>query len=499
MHKNKLNYVQYLEKTKEIGYVREVFSPVILVEGLPNVAVNELVCFEDETLGVVSSLNAKYVEILSLDVQIVKPGIKVTRTKTFLSIPLGEGLLGKSIDSLGNPIYDNVMLNEPEEYRPIDTPSSGISTRAKITEPLETGVTSVDLMVPLGKGQRELIIGDRKIGKTTFLYQTMLSQVKKGTIVIYASIGKQRNSIKQLESFVDRSKIRDKTIIIASSASDPLGHIYLTPYSAITIAEYFRDKGKDVLVILDDLTTHARYYREMSLIAKKFPGREAYPGDIFYAHARLLERAGLFHVGDKTVAITCLPVAETVEGDISGYVQTNLMSITDGHIFFDSDLFKQGHKPPINHFFSVTRVGRQTQSKLRWGVNRELVSFFTLFNKTQNFVHFGAELNEGIRSTLQMGEKLSSFFNQSVEKIIPLKVQILFYCLVWLGAYGIEDLDKVSTLMIKSSDLYDKDSNFQDKINEIVIETEDFNTLLGKVSGKVKDLVSFLETYNEQK
>jgi F0F1-type ATP synthase alpha subunit len=237
----------------------------------------------------------------------------------------------------------------------------------------------------------------------------------------------------------------------------------------------------------------------MSLIAKKFPGREAYPGDIFYAHARLLERGGLFKIGDKNVSITCLPVAETIEGDISGYIQTNLMSITDGHIFFDSDLFKQGHKPPINHFFSVTRVGRQTQSRLRWGVNRELVSFFTLFNKTQNFVHFGAELNEGIKATLQMGEKLSSFFNQSVEEIIPLKVQILFYCLVWLGAFSVDDNEKVANLMTGSASLYDKDAAFKEKIDTLVVDTEEFNMLLGKVSSQIKDLVSFLETANGKK
>jgi len=482
-----------------MGFVREVSPPIIAIEGLPSVSINEIVCFDDDTLGVVISLSSDFVEVLSLSESISSVGSKVTRTGEFLSIPVGNGFLGTSVDSLGVPLYDNVIIKDVSEHRPLDTKASGISNRVKITEPFETGVTSVDLMVPLGKGQRELIIGDRKIGKTAFLFQTMVSQVNKGTIVIYAAIGKQRTAIKQVEDFVTRQKISDKVVIVASSSSDPLGYIYLTPYSAMTLAEYFRDQGRDTLVILDDLTTHARCYREMSLIAKKFPGREAFPGDIFYAHARMLERAGLFKVDTSNVSITCLPVAETVEGDISGYIQTNLMSITDGHIFFDSDLFKQGHKPPINHFFSVTRVGRQTQSRLRWGVNRELVSFFTLYNKTQNFIHFGAELNEGIKSTLQMGEKLSSFFNQSVGEIVPLKIQILFYCLVWVGMFGLEDLDKLADMISVSSNLYGVDETFTNKVDDLVKEEEELNVLLGKVSSQVKDIMTFLEGYYAKK
>jgi F-type H+-transporting ATPase subunit alpha len=286
---------------------------------------------------------------------------------------------------------------------------------------------------------------------------------------------------------------------VASSASDSLGTLYLTPYSAMTLAEYFRDTGKDTLVILDDLTTHAKYYREVSLISKKFPGREAYPGDIFYSHARLLERAGLFKIGDKSVSITCLPVAETVEGDISGYIQTNLMSITDGHIFFDSELFKKGQKPAVNHFLSVTRVGRQTQSKLRWGVNRELVSFFTLLNKTQNFVHFGAELNEGIKSTLQMGGRLLSFFNQPIKEIVPMKIQIFFYCLVWIGVFNNDETEKMQELFLNCVRSYKSNGEFTKKIDELVVETDEFNMLLGKMSSKAAELTGYVRKLNANK
>lgn len=499
MYSTNTSYNKYLDQMGELGTVKEVRYPIILVEGLPGVSVNELVYFDNESLGVVTALSDTYVEVLSLDKDPVVVDSKVTRSGESLRIPVGDAFLGKSIDSLGYPLNHNVLISEATEHRLLDIPPLGISSRVKITQPFETGVTSVDLMVPLGKGQRELIIGDRKIGKTAFLFQTMLKQALEGTIVIYAVIGKKRTSVKELEEFVAKYGIKDKVIIVASSASDSLGTLYLTPYSAMTLAEYFRDTGKDTLVILDDLTTHAKYYREVSLISKKFPGREAYPGDIFYSHARLLERAGLFKIGDKSVSITCLPVAETVEGDISGYIQTNLMSITDGHIFFDSELFKKGQKPAVNHFLSVTRVGRQTQSKLRWGVNRELVSFFTLLNKTQNFVHFGAELNEGIKSTLQMGGRLLSFFNQPIKEIVPMKIQIFFYCLVWIGVFNNDETEKMQELFLNCVRSYKNKGEFTKKIDELVVETEEFNMLLGKMSSKAAELTDYVRKLNANK
>jgi len=499
MYNNESKYSYYLSKTQEIGLVRELLYPIVLVEGLPGVSISELVYFDNDTTGFVTSLSDKYVEILLFDTKSVAVGSKVVRSGDSLSIPVGEVFLGKTIDSLGRPLSSKALILDSAEKRLVDVPPAGISSRVKITQPFETGVTSVDLMIPLGKGQRELIIGDRKIGKSAFLLQTMLKQAKAGTIVIYASIGKTRVSVKQLEEFVTTFGISDKVIIIASSASDSLGSLYLTPYSAMTMAEYFRDKGQDTLVILDDLSSHAKYYREVSLIAKKFPGREAYPGDIFYSHARLLERAGLFKIGSGSTAITCLPVAETVESDISGYIQTNLMSITDGHIFFDSDLFKQGRKPAINHFLSVTRVGRQTQSKLRWGVNRELFSFFTLLNKTQNFVHFGAELNEGIKSTLDMGDRLISFFNQPIKVITSIKVQIFFYCLVWIGLFNKEDNEKINEIFIKLANMYGTNLEFTKMIDDLVHEDEDFNVLLGKISSKSNSLFDYVIKLYESK
>jgi F0F1-type ATP synthase alpha subunit len=262
----------------------------------------------------------------------------------------------------------------------------------------------------------------------------------------------------------------------------------------MTIAEYFRDQGRDVLIVLDDLTTHAKFYREIALISKKFPGRDSYPGDVFYAHARLLERAGNYKLPDgKVGSITGLPVCETIGGDISGYIQTNLMSITDGHIYFDQDLYRSGKRPAINYFLSVTRVGRQTQTKVRWGINRELSSFMVLHSKTERFIHFGAEINEGIKSTLEMGKNINFFFDQSLEEILSINVQVILFTLIWTGILKEESEGKIKFYITQSQKLYDKDPSFKSMIDEIINASADFNQLLGKVSAKYKDILHILD------
>jgi F-type H+-transporting ATPase subunit alpha len=244
-----------------------------------------------------------------------------------------------------------------------------------------------------------------------------------------------------------------------------------------------------VLLILDDLTTHAKVYREISLIGKKFPGRGSYPGDMFFTHSRLLERAGNFVTDKGPVSITCLPVAETVESDISGYIQTNIMSITDGHVFFDQEVFDLGRRPAINYFLSVTRVGRQTQSKLRWSINRELLSFLTLLDKTQEFVHFGAEINEGIKATLTMGSKVLNFFNQPMGLTMALNLQIVLFSLIWSGLLSIDDSTDSSVTVEKATNTYANNTNFRDKVDELVQTSDDFNVLLKNIALCSKDLI----------
>lgn len=439
---SKNGFADYLKASGEVGFVTKVVSSIIQVDGLPSVRSGEMVLLETGQLGQVMSLNEDEVEILVFARESIKAGTRVTRMGRKLSVPVGEALLGRTIDVLGRTISGG--LGEAiSEWRMVDVTPGGIGSRVRVDQPFVTGVIVVDLLVPLGKGQRELILGDRKTGKSFLLNQAILSQVREGNICIYAAVGKQKTEIRKVEEFLAANKIADKTVVVASSSQDSSGEIYLCPYTAMTIAEYFRDMGKDVLVVLDDMSTHAKFYRELSLLSKKFPGRDSYPGDIFHVHSKLMERAGYFKVGDKAAAITCMPVVETVQGDISGYIQTNLMSMTDGHIYFDSDLFFKGRRPAVNPFVSVTRVGRQTQTPLRRDAGRTLLDILNGYEKTQSFLKFGAELGESSRQILAMGERIIKFFDQPLFTVVPLNVQLLLLALLITGVWNGEHPERL--------------------------------------------------------
>lgn len=479
------DFKKFLDQTNEIGYVESLNYPIAKVRGLPTVKPREIVLFESGVIGQTMFMDENSVDIVILSHNSPNIGERVCKTNCQLEIGVGAYLLGKNVDPLGQNMYKELQAFVPEKYLHVDPKPAGIEKRVKINQYFETGVSVVDMLIPLGKGQRELIIGDRKTGKTDFILHTLLNQAKQGTLCIYAGIGKNALDIKKVEKFLEVNGIKDVSIIVASYSSDPSAIVYLTPYSAMTIAEYFMEAGNDVLLILDDMTDHAKYYREMSLIAKRFPGRSSYPADIFYTHSRLLERSGYFKTEKGIHSITCLPVAETVEGDITGYIQTNLMSITDGHIFFDKDLFLQGRRPAVNYFLSVTRVGRQTQTKLKWSVGRELSSFLSLLEKTQNFVHFGAEISEGIKSTLQMGEKIiNSFFNQTSGVVLNSNLQIFIFTLIWSQVFKEQDPQGISKQVKKIVDNYKTNSDYRNKVDTLIESCDDFNRLLGLVSAR---------------
>lgn len=477
----KSTFEKYLAETGEIGYVEEVAHAIVQASGLPNVLPTELVVFESGERGQVISLGRERVEILVFSKTVPRAGSRLTRTDQFLQVPVGDELLGNIIDPLGYSLDLTKPIKVPKVKRPIDTVPSGIKMRKRIKKPLETGVALVDLVVPLGKGQRELVIGDRKTGKTSFLLQTILHQARSGTLCIYAAIGKKKLDVKKIEEFFRKHKIGAKTIIVASTPHDPPGIVYITPYSAMTIAEHFRDLGREVLLVLDDLTTHAKFYREISLLGKRFPGRNSYPGDIFHTHARLLERAGNFMGILGESSITCLPVVETTQGDLSGYIQTNAMSMTDGHIYFDSDLFAKGRRPAVNPFLSVTRVGRQTQPTVRREINRELVSFLTLFEKMQRFIHFGAELSETIRNTLTTGERIIAFFDQTKRGAVHPNLHVFLFTLLWIGRWQDKPIETMQEEMEKIVATYEKKKSLRSLINEIVEKAVSFNGLLSEV------------------
>ncbi len=442
------DYQYYLTTFGEYGEVDQVNTPILIAKGLPYVKLRELVLFETGQKGWVIGLNRDSVTILLFSQEKIPVGTKVVRTQTTLSIPVGDHLLGMLIDPLGNSLDDTKLHPVDVKFRPVDTRPPGIKSRARITRPFKTGTTLVDMMIPLGKGQKELVMGDRKTGKSAFVLNTIKKQIKEGTVAIYCIIGKKKSDIKAIEELLIEEGLRDKVVVVASSAYDPASTIYVTPFASMTLAEYFAEQGKDVLIILDDLYAHARFYRELSLVSNNFPGRDSYPGDIFYTHARLLERAGNFkHPAKGEVSITCLPVVETIEGDITGYIQTNLMGITDGHILFDSEIFYNGRRPAINVHISVTRAGRQTQSQLNRDITRELTAFLTLYERMQDLSHFGTELTDNVINILKKGDTIFSFFEQPFMAIVEEQVQLILFSLIWVDQ--IKEIEKIPQIRTK--------------------------------------------------
>lgn len=461
----------YLNQSGEVGFAVRVIQSIVVVEGLPGAKIEEMVIFETGQLGKITGLNGNEIEVLVFDRKLVHAGIKVTRLQKQMTVPVGEGILGKTIDVLGRIVKGKQVNTEDWEQRAADSNPWELAKRHKIDQPLVTGVTLVDMLVPLGKGQRELIAGDRKTGKSSLLLQALLSQAKTGSVCVYAAVGKKRTDILKVEEFLTQMGILEKSVVVAAASQDSAGVIYQCPYTAMAVAEYFRDKGQDVIIVLDDMTTHAKFYRELSLLSRKFPGRDSYPGDIFHIHSKLMERAGSFWVNGKEVTITCLPVVETIQGDITGYIQTNMMSMTDGHIYFDSDLFFRGRRPAINPYISVTRVGRQTQTKLRRDAGRMVLDLLNSYERTQGFLRFGAELGENSRQILMIGDRILGFFDQPMYTVVPLNVQL--YMLAQLlsgGSRGQKTQEAV--------DKYLKDPAYRSKVDQTVEKCEAMSKLI---------------------
>lgn len=471
------DFATALNETQEVGYVIQVRHSIVYVSGIPKARVYEIVLFEGGEFGQVLSLSEGYVEVMLFSTRVIHVGTKVARTNELISIEVGDELLGKTISPLGIASKNKGFSKMQRRLLHRDPP--GIMERDVVNEPLETGVSLVDLIIPIGKGQRQLVIGDRKTGKTLFLFQTILSQVPKDTICVYAGIAKWQVEIKKTESFFREQGLSDRVVLVASAASDAPGLIFLTPYAAMSIAEYFKDQGKHVLLILDDLTRHAQFYREITLLARRFPGRSSYPGDIFYIHSRLLERAGKFKKG----IITCIPVVESVGGDLSGYIQTNIMSMTDGHLFFDSDYFNQGRRPAVNPFLSVTRVGHRAHTYLLQTVSQEITTFLVRLEKLSQLIHFGVELSPEVKNTQALGDRLQEFFNQSYQYTIPISLSLLMVALLWQGFGKDLDIMALRASYKKIIEKYIKTYDFRTKIDQIISKSKDFADLQKNVSG----------------
>ena len=402
-------------KIKDTGEVVGVKGGLAVIKGFKGGMIGEGIAFEDNKKGMSVLVEEDKTMAVVFDREPIEVGLAVARTDRPLRVSVGSEMLGESWSALG---YIKEGTKDPSsdvESREIEAEAWNLDRREKITKFLQTGVAMVDLIIPLGEGQRELLVGDQKTGKTHFLLKTMMTQARLGKICVLALIGKQRAEISKIEEMLKKEKLINKFIIVESEADASAGEIFLTPYTAMSMAEHFKEQGKDVMIGFDDLTTHAQYFREISLLAGRLPGRESYPGDVFYTQAKLLERAGNFLVKDKPVSITALGIAKTLAQDLSSYIPTNLMSITDGHLFFDKALELKGVRPAVNLFLSVTRVGRQTQPKELRELGSKALSVLKKRQELERYLRFGAEITTQVKATIDKGDKLMEFFNQTGE------------------------------------------------------------------------------------
>ena len=405
------NYRSKVDMT-ETGKVILVGDGIARAYGLSNCMANELLEFEDGSFGVAQNLEEETVSVAILsDKDNIREGSVVSRTGKVLSVPVGEKLLGRVVNALGEPV-DGKGPIEYSGVRPIESEAPGIIERESVSVPLQTGIKAIDSMIPIGRGQRELIIGDRQTGKTEIAIDTIINQKNTGVICIYVAIGQKSSSVAQLANELVRNGAMEYTIIVSASASESAPLQYIAPYSGCAMAEYFREQGKDVLIVYDDLSKHAVAYRALSLLIRRPPGREAYPGDVFYLHSRLLERAACVAKEYGGGSITALPIIETQAGDVSAYIPTNVISITDGQIFLETELFHAGIMPAINPGISVSRVGGSAQLKGMKKVSGELKLLYSQYRELQAFSQFGSDLDADTKERLALGERIVAVLKQ---------------------------------------------------------------------------------------
>jgi len=439
---NKLNeYSQTTTRTADVGIVLQVGDGIARIFGLENVASGELLEFEDQTIGIALNLETSNVGAVLMGTgRNIKQGSSVKATGKIAQIPVGNDLLGRVVDALVTPI-DGKGSIVSTETRLIESPAPGIIARQSVCEPLQTGIVSIDAMIPIGRGQRELIIGDRQTGKTSIALDTIINQKSEDVVCVYIAIGQKASTVAQAVTTLEEKGALSYTIIVAANASDPATLQYLAPYTGASIAEYFMYKGKATLVIYDDLTKQAQAYRQMSLLLRRPPGREAFPGDVFYLHSRLLERAA--KLSDKLGggSMTALPIIETEAGDVSAYIPTNVISITDGQVFLSKDLFNSGIKPAIDVGISVSRVGSAAQIKAMKQVAGKLKLELAQFAELEAFSQFASDLDKATLAQLARGQRLRELLKQPVNTPKSVEEQV---ALIYAGTNGYLDSLEVS-------------------------------------------------------
>ncbi|MEN9582225.1 MAG: synthase subunit alpha, F-type H+-transporting ATPase subunit alpha [Candidatus Parcubacteria bacterium] len=430
-------------KREKVGNVIEVFDGVVRVSGLSDLKASEMVTFPNGVQGVALNLEEESVGIIVLgDYTNIREGDEVKSTGAILELPVGEGLIGRVVNALAQPIDGRGVAQTTKNY-PIERVAPGVITRQSVDQPVQTGIKAIDALIPIGRGQRELIIGDRQTGKTAIAVDTILNQKGQDMICVYVAIGQKDSKVRKIETRLREGGAMDYTIIVSAGASDPAALQYIAPYAGVSIAEFFMDQGKDVLIIYDDLSKHAVAYREISLLLRRPPGREAYPGDVFYLHSRLLERACRRNSDYGGGSITALPIIETQAGDISAYIPTNVISITDGQIFLETDLFYKGIRPAVNVGNSVSRVGSSAQIKAMKKVAGTLKLDLAQFRELEAFSQFGSDLDEATKKQLERGRRAVELLKQPQYSPVPVMNQVISLYALTRGLMDDVTLDKI--------------------------------------------------------
>ena len=473
--------INWDEESRETGEVIWVGDGIVTVYGIDHAMYGEIVAFENGVKGMVQDVRQNEIGIILFGRDTgIKEGTKVVRTKKKAGIPVGDAFVGRVINALGEPIDGNGDVKE-DDYRPIEQEAPGIIDRQSVDTPMETGILSIDSMFPIGRGQRELIIGDRQTGKTSIATDTIINQRGKDVICIYVAIGQKASTVAKIVNTLKKHDAMDYSIVVSSTSSDPASLQYIAPYAGTAMAEYFMHKGKDVLIVYDDLSKHAVAYRAISLLLERSPGREAYPGDVFYLHSRLLERSS--HLSDKLGggSITALPIIETQAGDVSAYIPTNVISITDGQIFLESNLFNAGMRPAVNVGLSVSRVGGAAQTKAMKKASGSIRIDLAQYREMEVFTQFASDLDDATKAQLQHGKALMELLKQPLSHPLSMHEQVLTLCMATDGVF-----DKIPTRQVKQ---YQKDIlDFMDlKHPEIGKEIEQTKALSDELRQKIKD------------
>ena len=449
--RSQIKYYENAIQQNETGTILMVGDGIARASGLVNCMAGELLEFEDGNFGMAQNLEENSVSIVIFGSdENIGEGQTVKRTGKVVSVPVGEAMIGRVVNALGQPI-DGAGPIDTKEFRPVETKAPGICERRSVYQPLQTGIKAIDSMIPIGRGQRELIIGDRQTGKTTIATDTIINQKGKDVLCIYVAIGQKRSTVASLVENLTRNGAMDYTIVVAATASESSPMQYIAPYAGCAMGEYFMNQGKDVLIIYDDLSKHAVAYRALSLLIRRPPGREAYPGDVFYLHSRLLERAAKLDDEHGGGSLTALPIIETQAGDVSAYIPTNVISITDGQIFLETELFHAGIMPAVNPGISVSRVGGDAQIKAMKKVAGTLKLIYSQYRELQSFAQFGSDLDADTKARLEQGARIVEVLKQSQNAPVPVEKQV---AILYAVTKGILEKVKVEDVNAYEAGLY---------------------------------------------